>query len=354
MAGSIAAAVAATVVTANAYAQNMPEPREFPGVNRGMPVRNLSMSPDNVVRWAECTDRNCTFDHLQLEAPDLGITEDGLITGSIESQDPPTTRYGKRVLTTEGGNTFVQQDGDQIFKNGEPWFDLTGAGGVWSVNQYPGGRLAIALTRDGEQRGSADIFLIDEDTPSGSFTDFWNVAVPLRDINRTDRNELGIAVFPGRGEAFVSVQQLREGAVDMFDTITSPDLIAYSADRSVYDPEHRWINPNFASALNDSAAFEMSPSCVEKVLIDDATGDRTLASCLSFLRSSTALYSCVYMPAPPADDDHDLTPEAEDNCPGVSNRDQADWDEDGLGDACDTDSDNDGRNDSNDPCPQNF
>jgi photosystem II stability/assembly factor-like uncharacterized protein len=40
-----------------------------------------------------------------------------------------------------------------------------------------------------------------------------------------------------------------------------------------------------------------------------------------------------------------------DNCPGVDNPDQADFDQDGLGDACDDDDDNDGVLDVNDSCP---
>ncbi|MEK7528679.1 MAG: thrombospondin type 3 repeat-containing protein, partial [Patescibacteria group bacterium] len=354
---SVAAAVAATMAAGHAYAQDMPEPREFPGVDGELRVLGLTLNPDGVVRWAVCTQANCNGDALQLQAP-IEITESAIVTGLVESQDPPTTPYGQQVIVTESGNTFVDYGGI-ISRNGEPWFDLRGNGGVWSVSQYPGGRLAIALTRSPFQTGSADIFLIDEDDPGGHRDEFDAAAVPLRDINRTDRNELGIAVFQGRGEAFVSVEQLREGAVDMHDIISSADIVRYEADKSVYDPSHRWINPAPVAGLNTVDEDEINLSCAERVLIDDVTGDRTLASCLSFTRvhdrnSDTPMYSCVYMPAPAADVDHDLTPDAEDNCPGVANRDQADWDEDGLGDACDPDSDNDGRNDSNDPCPQNF
>ena len=43
-----------------------------------------------------------------------------------------------------------------------------------------------------------------------------------------------------------------------------------------------------------------------------------------------------------------------DNCPDTSNVNQSDLDNDGLGDACDTDSDNDGCPDLEDPNPLIF
>ncbi|MDM8522467.1 SBBP repeat-containing protein [Desulfococcaceae bacterium HSG8] len=52
-----------------------------------------------------------------------------------------------------------------------------------------------------------------------------------------------------------------------------------------------------------------------------------------------------------ADSDEDGVPDAQDNCPDISNADQEDTDGDNLGDVCDEDDDNDGVNDADDAFP---
>jgi DNA/RNA endonuclease G (NUC1) len=53
------------------------------------------------------------------------------------------------------------------------------------------------------------------------------------------------------------------------------------------------------------------------------------------------------------DQDGDGVADTADNCPSISNADQADFDHDGLGDACDADDDNDGEPDTTDCAPLN-
>jgi hypothetical protein len=52
------------------------------------------------------------------------------------------------------------------------------------------------------------------------------------------------------------------------------------------------------------------------------------------------------------DDDNDRVTDARDNCPGVTNPDQADYDYDRTGDICDPDDDEDGEFDAVDNCPR--
>jgi hypothetical protein len=53
-----------------------------------------------------------------------------------------------------------------------------------------------------------------------------------------------------------------------------------------------------------------------------------------------------------SDQDNDGVPDISDNCPVLANPDQADWDGDGQGDACDEDDDGDTVADADDQCPE--
>lgn len=62
--------------------------------------------------------------------------------------------------------------------------------------------------------------------------------------------------------------------------------------------------------------------------------------------------SCTKEEDPPPDTDGDGIADVNDNCPLVSNADQADSDNDGIGDVCEDDADGDGVPDDEDNCPE--
>jgi YVTN family beta-propeller protein len=72
-----------------------------------------------------------------------------------------------------------------------------------------------------------------------------------------------------------------------------------------------------------------------------------------YVVSPSALTLSIFEDAPPSplDTDGDGIADNLDNCPAVENADQADFDGDGVGDACDADDDNDGVLDVADACP---
>jgi len=95
-------------------------------------------------------------------------------------------------------------------------------------------------------------------------------------------------------------------------------------------------------------------------LIDAGTTDSSLAyitnydftgSTARIIGTSIDIGPYEYVAEEPPDSDGDGPNDNIDNCPDVANEDQADFDSDGEGDACDADDDNDGANDEDDAFP---
>ncbi|WP_340201372.1 thrombospondin type 3 repeat-containing protein [Ascidiimonas sp. W6] len=108
-----------------------------------------------------------------------------------------------------------------------------------------------------------------------------------------------------------------------------------------------WKTSNF----NDtSPVWEASFNGMSNVSVNDLdyrATDNTVLACTY----GRGFFTGTFEVDTTADDDSDGVPNATDNCPDTPNADQADADNDGIGDVCDDDADNDGVTDDNDLCP---
>ena len=67
-----------------------------------------------------------------------------------------------------------------------------------------------------------------------------------------------------------------------------------------------------------------------------ATGEQITSTATSSTGATSEFSACRVVPVPPADADGDGVLDVNDNCPTVANADQADADDDGIGDACES------------------
>jgi photosystem II stability/assembly factor-like uncharacterized protein len=108
-----------------------------------------------------------------------------------------------------------------------------------------------------------------------------------------------------------------------------------------------WKTNNFNDA---SPVWEASFNGMSNVPVNDLdyrAADNTVLACTY----GRGFFTGTFEVDNTADDDGDGIPNVTDNCPDTANADQADADNDGIGDVCDNDGDNDGVTDDNDLCP---
>jgi hypothetical protein len=121
---------------------------------------------------------------------------------------------------------------------------------------------------------------------------------------------------------------------------TSDPLMTVVPDVQIYDPAtDRW---------SWSVPLPQPRHGHSSTLLPD--GSVLIAGGGTFFASYGNIAQTLRYTPEPFDDDGDLVANNRDNCPGVANPDQLDFDHDGKGDACDDDDDDDGVPDATDNC----
>ena len=165
--------------------------------------------------------------------------------------------------------------------------------------------------------------------------DISDVNIQL-DITHTWTNDLTITIKSPAGTV-VELTSINGGSGDNY-TNTLFDDEAGSSISSASPPFTGSFTPEQSLSMFDG---ESSLGVWTLTVIDDAGGDGGALN-------SWAVFTCG---EPVFDADGDGIDDIADNCPNIANVDQADNDNDGIGDVCDDDDDNDGILDVNDNCP---
>src|SRR6185503_19958383 len=168
--------------------------------------------------------------------------------------------------------------------------------------------------------------------------------------------------------------QFNDGYTDPVATIkgnpTSDDQVVVDASSDVVFPDFINLMDGLPTDQQYSFIFDGTPQALDQQIINTVANSfltrfaiarnnsdfpELPASAFSGDASRPERNSDHDMPMSyylfPLDQDHDGVPDANDNCVNTANPDQANNDNDALGDVCDPDEDNDGVLDGNDNCP---
>jgi probable HAF family extracellular repeat protein len=255
-------------------------------------------------------------------------------------------------------------------------FRWTQATGIVGMGDLPGGGFsseANGITPDG-------LFVVGGGVSASGFEAFlWTQAggmVGLGDLPGGQFNSVARAVSAdgsvvvGRGnsasgyEAFrwtqasgmVGLGDLSGGYFDSLAQSVSADgsVVVGQSRSSVGDEAFIWTAPTGMRRLFDALHIDLGLDLTGWTL-SSATGisadGRTIVGYginpSGQDEAWVAQLSCV----PDRDTDGDGVLDCDDNCPLIANQDQADFDHDGIGDACDLDIDGDGVPNADDDCP---
>ncbi|MFN7961330.1 MAG: thrombospondin type 3 repeat-containing protein [Thermoanaerobaculia bacterium] len=179
-------------------------------------------------------------------------------------------------------------------------------------------------------------------TPDGAYAYLTQSASTVR-VVRTADNTVVAAIGVGPNPTFVAVSP--DGAYAYVANLTANSVSAIStATNTVVGTIPVGGFPRAIAFTPDSAyAYVTNFNSNSVSVIDTATNSVVSTFATSARPWGIAIQQVV-------DADGDGVPDSEDNCPMVANPDQADFDGDGLGDACDADIDGDGVANGGDLC----
>ena len=293
---------------------------------------NMALVPTaNIVFGGNAANRTVT---LNPAANQLGVTtitltvSDGLLSA--------TTSFQLSVL---GGNDGPIAAADEYTLDEDTTLTVPLATGILANDVDLDGDVLSATLMNAPMHGTLDL------EPDGSFT-----YVPDKDYTGTDTFTYTAsdgALSSAEATVTLTITSVND------DPEPSDDTYAVLHGQTLTTMQANGVLANDTDVDGDTLTAELAVDVAEGTLTFNADGTFTYTPDADFIGSDSFTYTVsdgqvtsapttVTLIVSDTDDDGDGVPDLGDNCPEVSNADQADLDLDEIGDVCDADKDGDG------------